>query len=107
MKLMDPGTVINPVVKTDTYGKELLKVKVSYEEEVGKDTGFIYVNPRSYRMEVYQFYHDESANDGEYIVLSDEEIQYKGMTFPQSKRWFTNKDDNYLGKDIIDDVNGM
>ena len=102
MKLTDPGTIIHEEVSDTTIrGSNFLSLKVSYKEGVGKDLWYFYVNPKNYRMEMYQFYHEESASDGEYIILSDKEVQFKGMKLPVYKEWYMNSDNRYLGKDII------
>ena len=51
-------------------------------------------------MEVYQFYHDEGKNDGEYILLSEME-QVGGIKMPKVRAWYYNKDDKYLGTDTM------
>ncbi|SNY95214.1 DUF6503 family protein [Flagellimonas pacifica] len=101
MKLRDPGTLLNDEVQTKTFkGKEYLVLKVDYEEGVGKDVWYFYFDPATYAMEVYQFYHDESKNDGEYILLEGlEDIQ--GIKMPKTRAWYYNKDDKYLGTDIL------
>ena len=101
MKLKDPGTLIDPEVHTKTFkGKEYLVIKVSYKEAVGEDTWYFYFDPVTYAMEVYQFYHDQSKNDGEYIILSGEE-EVSGIKMPKTRAWYYNKDDTYLGTDIL------
>ena len=51
-------------------------------------------------MEVYQFYHEESKNDGEYILLDGlEEIE--GIKMPKTRAWYTNKEEKYLGTDTL------
>lgn len=101
MKLKNPGSILDEKVLTKTFkGKEYLVLKVSYEEEVGKDVWYFYFDPSTYAMEVYQFYHDESKNDGEYILLEGlEEIQ--DIKMPKTRAWYYNKDDKYLGTDIL------
>ncbi len=101
MKLRDPGTVLNPEVQSKTFkGKEYLVLKVNYDEEVGKDVWYFYFDPTTYAMEVYQFYHDESKNDGEYILLKElEEIQ--GIKMPKIRAWYYNNNDKYLGTDHL------
>ncbi|WP_420603295.1 DUF6503 family protein [Flagellimonas sp.] len=101
MKLKDPGTVLDDKVQTKTFkGKEYLVLKVNYEEGVGKDVWYFYFDPATYAMEVYQFYHDESKNDGEYILLEGlEDIQ--GIKMPKTRAWYYNKDNKYLGTDIL------
>ncbi len=101
MKLKDPGTVIDPKVRTKTFkGKEYLVLKVSYEKTVGKDTWYFYFDPKNFAMEVYQFYHDQSKNDGEYILLNGEE-KIMGIKMPKTRAWYFNKNDTYLGTDIL------
>ena len=101
MKLKDPGTIIHEEVELrNAFGKDYLVLKVSYTEEVGEDTWYFYFNSKTYAMEVYQFFHDESKNDGEYIMLSDEEI-VQGIRMPKVRAWYMNKDDKYLGTDIL------
>lgn len=46
-------------------------------------------------------YHDEAANDGEYIPLEGEEI-INGIRFPKTRTWFVNKDGRLLGADILE-----
>ena len=57
-------------------------------------------------MEVYQFYHDESKNDGEYILLS-EEMLVKDIKMPKVRAWYYNKDNTYLGTDDLVKANAL
>ncbi|MDX1315359.1 MAG: DUF6503 family protein [Eudoraea sp.] len=101
MKLKDPGTKLDPVVNKRSFkGKEYLVLKVTYDKEVGEDTWYFYFNPGTFAMEVYQFFHDESKNDGEYILLSGEET-IQGIRMPRVRAWYYNKDDGYLGTDTL------
>ena len=101
MKLMDSGTIIDPEVEQSTFlGKEYYKLKVTYLEEVGSDVWYFYINPETYAVEAYQFYHDELKGDGEYILLEGL-VAAQGMTWPRERLWYTNKDEKYLGKDVI------
>ena len=101
MKLKDPGTLIFPEVITKTFkGKEYLVLKVAYDEKVGKDVWYFYFDPTTYAMEVYQFFHDESKNDGEYILL-DGMKNVDGIQMPKTRAWYFNKDDKYLGTDVL------
>lgn len=101
MKLKDPGTLIAPKTEKRTFkGKTYLVLKASYEKEVGEDTWYFYFDPNTYAMEVYQFYHDESKNDGEYILLTGEE-EIAGIKMPKTRAWYYNKDDKYLGSDVL------
>lgn len=101
MKLKDPGTILGKKVLTKTFkGKDYLVLKVNYKEGVGKDVWYFYFDPNTYAMEVYQFYHDEAKNDGEYILLEGlEDIQ--GIKMPKTRAWYYNKDNKYLGTDIL------
>jgi len=48
MKLKDPGTKIHPdVTKVTKLGIEYNKIKVTYEESVGKDTWYFYFDPNT------------------------------------------------------------
>ncbi|NKI31000.1 DUF6503 family protein [Croceivirga thetidis] len=101
MKLKDPGTVLDEKVEKRTFkGKEYLVLKATYEAEVGEDIWYFYFDPKTYAMEVYQFYHDESKNDGEYILLEDLET-VNGIQMPKTRKWYYNKDDKFLGADIL------
>ncbi len=101
MKLKDPGTIISHKVQTKTFkGKEYLVLKVNYEDGVGDDVWYFYFDPKTYAMEVYQFYHDESKNDGEYILLKGLE-NVNRIRMPKTRAWYYNKDDKYLGTDIL------
>jgi len=101
MKLKDPGAIIHEKVEQKKFkGKEYLVLKVTYTEEVGEDIWYFYFDPQTYAMEIYQFFHDESRNDGEYILLSDE-VTIQGIKMPKVRAWYMNKDNNYLGTDIL------
>lgn len=104
MKLKDPGTIIDPKTQTKTFkGKEYLVLKATYEKEVGGDIWYFYFDPKTYAMEVYQFFREESKNDGEYILLSGME-SIQDIKMPKSRAWYYNKDDKYLGTDILTKV---
>lgn len=101
MKLRDPGTLIDSeVVRTTFDGVEVDQIKVTYDPEVGGDTWYFYFEPTQARMVGYRFYHDEAANDGEYITLSDE-FTVGQMRLPARRQWFVNADDRFLGEDIL------
>ena len=101
MKLKDHGTIINDKIETRFFKeKKYLVLNVSYTEEVGNDIWYFYFDPKSYALEVYQFFHDESKNDGEYVLLSEEEI-IQEIKMPKVRIWHMNKDDKFLGTDIL------
>ncbi|TMM29663.1 hypothetical protein FDT66_11155 [Polaribacter aestuariivivens] len=100
MKLKDKGTIIDEKVERKTFkGKEYLVLKATYSKEVGKDTWYFYFNPETYAMEVYQFF-KEAKNSGEYILLSGLET-INGIKMPKNRAWYYNKDNGYLGTDIL------
>jgi len=101
MKLSDPGTRISPIVENVSFKDvSYLRVRVTYDQEVGDDVWYFYFNPNNYELELYQFFHDETKNDGEYILL--EGWKYFGqLRLPEKLRWFYNKDDGFLGEDKL------
>ncbi len=106
MKLRDPGTFIDPVVQEDSFrGKPCYSIRVKYDPEVGKDTWDFFFDRNSFALIGYRFYHDVSANDGEYITLHGEEV-IGGIRIPKNRYWYMNKDDRYLGADILLPANG-
>lgn len=101
MKLKDPGTIIDPQVQEKTFkGKKYLVLKATYKADVGDDTWYFYFDPKTFGMEVYQFFHDESKNDGEYILLKDIE-EINGINMPKTREWYYNEGDKYLGTDVL------
>lgn len=101
MKLKDPGTIISSKIEKKTFkGKEYLVLKANYAKSVGEDTWYFYFDPATYAMEVYQFYHDEAKNDGEYILLDGMET-INNIKMPKTRAWYYNKDNKYLGTDIL------
>ena len=101
MKLKDAGTIIHETVeKVHFENNTALKLQVTYEETTGQDTWYFYIDPVTYRMVGYQFFHDESINDGEYITLG-EPLTISGMRIPNDRSWYVNKDSTYLGTDRI------
>ena len=101
MKLKDAGTIIDETVILNEFnGKNYLVLKVTYEKEVEKDTWYFYFDPATYAMEVYQFYHEEEKNDGEFILLSGLET-VSGIKLPKKRNWYYNKNKKYLGTDSL------
>ena len=101
MKLNDPGTNISKdVVELKFNEKDSYRVKVTYNEDVGSDTWYFYFNKHDFSLHAYQFYHDESVNDGEYIMLND--LKKVGRFYlPESRAWYVNKDGKHLGTDNL------
>jgi len=105
MKLKDPGTIISKTVVTQNFkGKEYLMLRATYNKEVGSDVWQFYFDPTTYAMEIYQFFKADPGGDGkntgEYILLKDIKT-INGIKFPKERAWYYNKDDGYLGTDIL------
>jgi len=101
MKLRDPGTNIDPEVIETTYaGQPVLGLKVTYDETVGSDTWYFYLQPDTYALVGYRFYHDETKNDGEYITLEGEQ-EIGDLRIPKTRSWYTHGEDKYLGTDTL------
>ena len=106
MKLKDPGTHISDTIEHKTFkGKHYLVLKASYDKGVGSDIWYFYFDPKTYAMEIYQFFRtDENggqkADTGEYILLSDE-VVINDIKMPKNRAWYTNKEDKLLGTDIL------
>ncbi len=106
MKLKDPGTLITDKVERKTFkGKEYLVLEVMYDENVGSDVWYFYFDPSTYKMEIYQFFkRDKEGNidriSGEYIILK-ENHQINDINMPRVREWYYNKDDKFLGTDVI------
>ncbi len=99
--LNDPETLIAPMAEmVDFFDQKLLEIKVTYEKEVGVDIWYFYFHPSTYALSGYRFYHDESANDGEYILLSGE-TKMGSLRLPQRRVWMTHKEDKLLGADVL------
>ncbi len=101
MKLLDVGTKVHDQVWLRDYaGQPSYEIKVSYDPEIGGDTWYFYFHPETFALIGYKFYHDESKNDGEYIVLFGER-EINGIRLPKQRKWFTNEDERYLGVDEL------
>lgn len=106
MKLNDNGTHIDSKVERKTFkGKDYLVLKATYDAKVGTDVWYFYFNPKTYAMEVYQFFKTDKngkvkTDSGEYILLTGEET-VNGIKMPKTRAWYYNKDDTYLGTDRL------
>ena len=105
MKLKDPGTLISEKIEIKTFkGKEYLVLKATYDEAVGSDVWYFYFDPETFAMEIYQFFKGDPAgkgkDTGEYILLS-ETTTINDIKMPKKRAWYYNKDDKYLGTDIL------
>ena len=101
MKLKDPGAIIDEQVNLEKFiGEMYLTLRVTYKKEVGEDIWYFYFNQETFALEAYQFYHDESKFDGEYILFSGTEV-INGIKMPKTRAWYYNKNQQYLGTDIL------
>lgn len=101
MKLRDPGARLAPEVRqTEFLGRPALGLRVTYEEEVGSDIWYFYFDPEGKALIGYRFYHDEAANDGEYITLEGE-TEAGGLRLPATRDWYTHQEDKHLGTDTL------
>lgn len=101
MKLTDPGTRLDETVAAVEFeGREVLALRVTYDEEVGADTWYFYFDPSTAALVGYRFFHDETKNDGEYITTEGEFVSGT-LRLPDNRAWFYNADDEYLGTDTL------
>jgi hypothetical protein len=105
MKLKDPGTNVSEKVRTQNFkGKDYLVLQVHYDQATGSDVWQFYFDPTTYAMEIYQFFkgdpEGDGKNTGEYILLKNLKT-INGVKFPKERAWYYNKDNGYLGTDIL------
>lgn len=101
MKLRDPGTLVEPRVEETSFeGRPALGIRVTYEAGVGSDVWYFYFDPADRALIGYRFYHDEAANDGEYILL-DGLTSGAGLNLPRERTWYTHQDRELLGTDVL------
>lgn len=101
LKLRDPGTRLDPEVRETTFeGRPVRALRVTYEEGVGSDTWYFYLDAETLALVGYRFFHDEAKGDGEFIVL-DGEATGGGLRLPRQRSWFMNQDRKHLGVDTL------
>lgn len=101
MKLRDPGTRLSPEAKEATFdGRPAYELEVAYDANVGTDTWYFYLDKETHALIGYRFYHDKTANDGEYITLA-EEATGAGLRLPRVRKWYRHQDDGFLGTDTV------
>ena len=104
MKLRDPGTRLDPEpTDAEFMGRPVRSIRVTYDPEVGGDIWYFYFDPETAELVGCRFYHDEAANDGEYIVFEGL-AEAGGLALPARRTWYTNADDRLLGTDEISDL---
>ncbi|WP_419162973.1 DUF6503 family protein [Candidatus Palauibacter sp.] len=99
MKIADPGAHVAPdIIETTFMDREVLAVRITYDAEVGGDTWYFYFEPETAQLAGCRFFHDESANDGEYIVFEGLS-EGDGLRLPRMRAWYVNADGRHLGTD--------
>ena len=100
MKLRDPGTHLGEVSTTTFDDQDVYSLRVTYDPDVGGDTWYFYFRRSDFALVGYRFYHDESKNDGE-VILLEGELEAAGLRLPKSRAWYTHQDDRHLGTDVL------
>lgn len=104
MKITDPGAHLEPeIIETSFEGRAVQAVKVTYDPDVGADTWYFYFDPDTAELVGCRFYHDESANDGEYITFEGLS-EGGGLRLPKNRSWYMNADDRHLGSDEVGSI---
>ena len=106
MKLHDPGTVIDPVVKERQFDdRTALVIRVTYDPEVGSDVWDFFFDPESAALIGYRFFHDEGVVDGEHIVFSGEVVDpVSGLRLPSERAWYYNDGRGHLATDTLTEL---
>lgn len=100
MKLTDQGArVAEEITDQEIEGNMYRMLQVNYDVAVGKDNWFFYLDPKTYALRSYRFNHG-SPESGEYILLEQEEA-VQGMRIPKIRKWYLNKNNQYLGTDTL------
>jgi hypothetical protein len=101
MKLNDPGTHIDPQpAVTEFMGRAVQSIRVTYDADVGGDTWYFYFDPDTAELVGCRFYHDESVNDGEYLIFEGL-VEADGLRLPMRRSWYMNADSAFLGTDEV------
>lgn len=101
MKISDPGSHLDPdVIETAFLDRDVHAVRVTYDPDTGGDTWYFYFDPGTAQLVGCRFYHDESANDGEYIAFEGL-AEGGGLRLPRLRGWYVNADGRHLGTDEV------
>lgn len=104
MKLRDSGTRLDPVARETLFqGVAVYELRVTYEDGVGKDTWYFYLDSKTCALVGHRFYHDEATRDGEYAVLSDE-IAGQGLRLPRVRKWSSNQNGEWFITHTIESI---
>lgn len=100
MKLTDESAKLMDAQTQEKIGDKTYRVlQVTYDPVVGKDNWFFYLDPQTYALQAYRFNHGEPGS-GEYILLEEEEM-VQGIKIPKVRKWYLNKNNQYLGTDTL------
>ncbi len=83
--------------------RHVYSVSLHYEPPVGNDIWYFYFDKNDYSLMGYRFYHDPSANDGEYIVVEGM-AELEQFKLPKIRKWYLNKNAKFLGEDTITEL---
>ncbi|MCY3600085.1 MAG: DUF6503 family protein [Gemmatimonadetes bacterium] len=101
MKISDPGSHLDhDVIETAFMDREVHAVRVTYDPDTGGDTWYFYFDPATAQLVGCRFYHEESANDGEYITFEGLTGD-SGLRLPRLRGWYVNADGRHLGTDEV------
>lgn len=102
MKMKDKGVKVYDEVKLDTFNKKnYYVIKADFEKGIGNDTWYLYINPTTFAIEGYRFYHNRKPNDGEYIICKDI-ISVQDIKIPKIRYWYSNANGEYIATDIVE-----
>ena len=106
MKLHDPGTIMDPVVRESEFDdRAALVIRVTYDPEVGSDVWDFFFDPETAELIGYRFFHDEAANDGEFIVFEGEvHDTASGLRLPSERAWYYNDGRGHLATDTLTEL---
>lgn len=100
MKLTDTGAQVAATATEEKMaGKTYQVLPVKYDAAVGQDNWFFYLDPETAALRAYRFNHGEPGS-GEYILL-DQELTVQGIKIPKVRKWYLNKNKQYLGTDTL------
>lgn len=100
MKLTDKGVKVAEAGKAEALeGKQYQVLQVKFDPAIGSDNWFFYFEPEMNAMKAYRFNHGDPES-GEYILLEQEEV-VDGIRMPKVRKWYWNKDNEYIGTDTL------
>ena len=83
-------------------GEKVHVLRVTYDPEVGTDVWDFFFDPETSAVVGCRFYHDEAANDGEYIVFTGEvHDEASGLRMPGGQGWYYNDGRGHLATDTV------